>query len=56
MSTRLLRGRVLNFKAEPQGPEDTDAFEYFEDGALLIADGLIKAVGEHADLAAHRTC
>ncbi len=51
MSTKLLRGRVLTFKAEPQGPDDTDAFDYLEDGVLLIENGLIKAVGDYADVA-----
>lgn len=45
MSFKLLRGRVLNFHSEPQGPDDTDAFSYDEDGAVVIRDGLIEAVG-----------
>lgn len=32
----LLRGRTLNFSAEPTGPEDTGAYQYCEDGAVLI--------------------
>ncbi|WP_434058456.1 guanine deaminase [Coralliovum pocilloporae] len=49
--TLLLRGRVLSFKSEPQGPDDTDAFTYLEDGALLVSDGLIRAVGPYDSLA-----
>lgn len=50
-STRmLLRGRILTFKAEPSGPEDTDAYTYLEDGALLIADGTIVACGSYEDV------
>ncbi|WP_417689278.1 guanine deaminase [Roseibium sp.] len=45
---KLLRGRILSFNAEPQGPEDHDAFDYIEDGALLIEDGLIAARGDYA--------
>ncbi|CUH53228.1 guanine deaminase [Shimia marina] len=45
MTQKILRGRVLSFVAEPQGPEDTDSFVYHEDGALLIADGKILAMG-----------
>lgn len=49
---KLLRGRVLSFTAEPQGPDDTDAYSYLEDGAILIADGRILAVGTHDTLSA----
>ena len=52
MTRRLLRGRILTFHREPAGPDDTDAFSYIEDGALIIADGLIEAVGEYSNLLA----
>ncbi len=48
----LLRGRTLSFTAEPLGPDDTHAYEYHEDGAILIADGLIIASGDHATVSA----
>ena len=47
----LLRGRVLTFTAEPQDETDTDAFDYIEDGAILISEGLIEAVGDFATIA-----
>ncbi len=47
----LLRGRVLDFSAEPQDPEDTGAYDYIEDGALLVADGMILAKGSYGELA-----
>lgn len=50
MTTTLLRGRVLDFRREPQGPDDHDAWTYIEDGAILVADGMIEAVGDYADL------
>jgi len=53
MTQKLLRGRLLTFHREPQGAEDGDAFDYIEDGTLIIADGLIQHVGEYADLATH---
>ena len=53
MTRRLLRGRLLSFHAEPQGPDDTGALTYLEDGAILVADGLIRAVGEYGDIAPH---
>ncbi|MCI2393913.1 guanine deaminase [Aliiroseovarius sediminis] len=44
----LLRGRTLTFTAEPYSPDDTHAYDYCEDGAILIEDGLIVASGDHA--------
>ncbi len=52
MTDRILRGRLLTFHAEPQGPEDSDAYSYIEDGALLLAEGRIGAAGTYADIAA----
>ena len=46
----LLRGRVLDFCDEPQDPQDTGAYDYIEDGALLVADGIILAKGSYGDL------
>jgi guanine deaminase len=51
MTRRLLRGRVLGFLREPEGAEDTGAFRYHEDGAVLIASGRIEAVGDHGAVA-----
>ncbi len=50
MTTTLLRGRILDFRREPQGPDDHDSHLYLEDGAILVADGMIEAVGDYADL------
>lgn len=52
MTKKLLRGRVLSFRAEPQGSDDTQAFDYIEDGALIVSDGLIEAVGSYSELKA----
>jgi len=48
---RLLRGRLLSFRREPEDLGDTGAYLYIEDGGLLIEDGLIAAIGEYADIA-----
>ena len=52
MTQRLLRGRLLTFDREPQHGEDTEAYAYIEDGALLIHDGMIQASGAFSDVAA----
>jgi len=51
-SARLLRGRVLTFTDEPDGPEDGDAYRYIDDGAVLMAEGRIVATGPFASVAA----
>jgi guanine deaminase len=48
----LLRGRILTFRSEPQSPDDTSAYTYIEDGALLIAGGMILARGTYNDVIA----
>jgi len=50
MPRKILRGRVLSFRAEPQTPDDTQSFDYIEDGALIVSDGLIEASGTYSDL------
>ncbi|WP_410218472.1 guanine deaminase [Paracoccus sp. (in: a-proteobacteria)] len=46
---QLIRGRVLDFYADPADTQDNHRF--WENGAILIEDGRILAVGDHADLA-----
>lgn len=45
MTQTLLRGRLLTFHREPQSGDDHEAYTYLEDGALLIADGIIQDTG-----------
>ena len=49
MTETLLRGRLLSFHADPE--QDADAYRYIEDGALLLRDGRIAAMGEYRDVA-----
>lgn len=44
----LIRGRVLSFHADPAEVES--AFTYIENGAVLIQQGRILAVGDYADM------
>ncbi|MEK1930717.1 MAG: guanine deaminase [Pararhizobium sp.] len=50
MTELLIRGRVLTFVNEPQGIDDTASYLAIEDGAVLVRDGKIAAVGDHADI------
>lgn len=45
MTRTLLRGRVLSFHADPA--ESADNHLYLEDGAVLVEDGRVAAVGAH---------
>ncbi|MCP8896598.1 guanine deaminase [Shinella daejeonensis] len=50
MSDLIIRGRVLTFLSEPQGIDDSGAYRYIEDGAVLVRDGRIVETGDHADI------
>lgn len=45
----LVRGRVLTFHADPA--DSAENHDYHENGAILINDGRVVAVGDHADIA-----
>ncbi|MFN3548870.1 MAG: guanine deaminase [Mesorhizobium sp.] len=47
MADLLIRGRVLSFLREPEGVDDRSSYLYEEDGAVLVRDGRIVAVGGH---------
>lgn len=44
----LLRGRTLTFRHWPQSVDDTAAYDYQEDGGVLLRDGSIVAAGAFA--------
>lgn len=50
MTRSLLRGRILTFHADPTESEDNH--RYIEDGAVLVDNGVIVAVGDYAGLRA----
>lgn len=50
MQQSLIRGRLLSFSDAPLG-DDPATYAYLEDGALLIRDGVIAAVGSFAEIA-----
>jgi guanine deaminase len=49
---KVLRGRVLRFLGEPAGIDDAGSYAYDEDGAILVRDGLVTAVGPAAEVLA----
>ena len=57
MTATLLRGRTLTFHRRPENGDDSDAYTYQTDGALLVDQGLIVETGafdtlksKHADV------
>ena len=50
MSELLIRGRVLTFVDEPKSLDDTAAYRYFEDGAVLVRSGKVAASGDFAEI------
>lgn len=52
MTTTLIRGRLLSFLRAPEAIDDTGSYTYLADGALLVTDGRIVAMGKHADVSA----
>ncbi len=52
MPKTLLRGRVLTFVGAPLADDDVSAYRYFEDGGVLVENGLILACGDFAEIEA----
>lgn len=50
MTSTLLRGRLLSFRREPKDMSDDGSYLYIEDGALIVDDGVISAVGDYAEV------
>lgn len=44
------RGRLLHFLADPGDGHDEHAIQFFEDGLLVVEDGLVKAAGSASEL------
>jgi guanine deaminase len=47
---QAFRGPLLHFLDDPGDGERADAWQYFDDGLLLVEDGRVAAVGETAEL------
>ena len=50
MTTTLIRGRLLSFHRAPTSIDDSAAYSYESDGALLVKGGQIIACGTPEEL------
>ncbi|NQY50125.1 MAG: guanine deaminase [Colwellia sp.] len=50
--TKAYRGEILHFLADPAKVSEEDSYQYFEDGLLVIKNGLVEAVGNAQELLA----
>ena len=53
MSTSIIRGRTLTFNRKPNSINDTQSYNYIEDGAIQIQSGIIKKIGSFKDIKKH---
>ena len=49
---KAIRGRLLDFHADPAGAGEEGSYRYIADGAVVIEDGHIASIGPAADLPA----
>ena len=50
MNTAIIRGRILTFKRRPNSATDTESFNFIEDGALFVTNGIISKLGSFSDI------
>ena len=43
---KIYRGEILHFLADPAKVALEESYQHFEDGALVIENGLVKELGE----------
>lgn len=44
MGEVIIRGRILSFERKPHNADDIEAFKFWDDGAILIRDGIVMDV------------
>ena len=52
MARKAICGRLLDFTADPAEAGEENCYRYIEDGAIIIEDGRIAAIGPATDLSA----
>lgn len=50
MNTLIIRGRTLSFNNRPKSIDDAKSYNYYEDGAILIKNGIILNIGSYSDI------
>ena len=45
MNTSIIRGRTLTFNRRPNSSTDTESYNFIEDGALFVKNGIISKLG-----------
>lgn len=50
MTATIIRGRALTFLRTPQGADDHASYRFEEDGAVLVRQGIIAAMGTFAEV------
>ena len=56
MSRKAFYASILHFIEDPDTVGEMQSYEYFEDGVLIIEDGIVTAVGDSTELAAQTRC
>jgi len=52
VASQAIRGRILTFLRQPEGPGDSGSYRYLADGMVHALDGRIAAIGPAAEVAA----
>ena len=55
MNTSIIRGRTLTFKRRPNSVSDTESYNFIEDGALFVKNGIISKVDTFSNVKAEAT-
>ena len=50
MKNSIIRGRTLTFNRKPSSANDTGSFNYSDDSAILIKDGIIEKIGSFEEI------
>ena len=52
MNSAIIRGRTLTFKKKPDSANDTESYNFIEDGAVLVTDGIITKLDSFSNIIA----
>ena len=52
MNNSIIRGRTLTFRRRPYSVNDTESYNFIEDGALLVTNGIISKLDSFSNIIA----